>query len=64
MLEYLRVFGHVGFFFRSLCLGPLLAWFSPKGEKIMGTLEIVILVVVVLFLFGGGGGYYYSRRGR
>ena len=63
MLEFLRVFG-TSVFFRSLCSGPLLAWFSPKGEKIMDTTQLIILVVVLLFLFGGGGGYYYSRRGR
>ena len=47
-------------------LGPKPAWFSPKGEKIMGTLEIILLVVVLLFLFGGlgGGGYFWSRRRR
>jgi hypothetical protein len=60
VLEYLRVFGHVGFFC-SRCSGPTPAWFSPKGEKIM---EIIILIVVLLLLFGGGGGYCYSRRGR
>jgi hypothetical protein len=63
VLEYLRVFGHVGFFY-ARCSGPLPAWFSPKGEKIMDTTQLIILVVVLLFLFGGGGGYYYSRRGR
>ena len=62
MFEYLRVFGHVGFF-TLVCLGPTRAWYSPKGEKIMDMLQWIILIVVLLFLFGGGG-FFYSRRGR
>ena len=61
MLEYLRVFGHVGFFFTC---GVFTDRFSLEGEKTMDTTQLIILVVVLLFLFGGGGGYYYSRRGR
>jgi hypothetical protein len=64
VLEYLRVFGHVGFFLCSVCSGPRAAWLSPKGENDMDTMQLIILVVVLLFLFGGGGGYYYSRRAR
>jgi hypothetical protein len=44
--------------------GPKLPNFSPKGDTIMGTLELVLLIVVLLFVFGGGGGYYWSRRSR
>jgi len=57
VLEYLKVFGHAGFF----VLPPL---FSPMGEKVMGTLEWIILILVLLIVFGGGGGYYWTRRGR
>ena len=76
MVEYLRVFGHVGLFFvvRNLAArraayreriwfqGPKPDWFRPREEKIMST-ELIILVVVLVILFGGGGGYYWSRRG-
>jgi hypothetical protein len=59
VLEYLKVFGQVGFF--SLVFRACWPVFAQR-RSIMDMTTLIILVVVVLFLFGGGGGYHYSRR--
>jgi hypothetical protein len=69
VVDHLRVFSHVGFFYEfrrrwavaitgDVCVQSL----SKQREmKTMGTTELIILIVVLVLLFGGGGGYYWSR---
>jgi hypothetical protein len=62
VLEYLRVFGHVGFFYaRTLRAAAGLVF--AQGRKIMDTLWIIVVVLAVLFVLGGGGFYWSRGRG-
>ena len=75
MVEDLRVFCHVGFFYvrprgraygrTKVFVGDSWLGSSNERERTMDNTALLVLIIVLVLLFGGGGGYFWKKiRGR